>query len=250
MGSVDNLPMSPAAAKALRGELFVSGKGRLQKIWRGVLQAIAVGACGALVFGIPFAEARPHVPTIVVFGDSFTAGLGIPHAAAFPAQLETWLGLHGKAARVINAGKSGDTTANALPRLDNALAERPDIVILELGANDALRGVDPSVTKRNLGAMMTRIQTGGAKILLTGILAPPNWGEEYQQAFDRVYPELARSYKVPLYPFFLRGVALDPALNQPDGLHPNERGVKAIVNRIAPVVVRLFLDEPALVPPR
>jgi acyl-CoA thioesterase-1 len=181
---------------------------------------------------------------IVVFGDSFTAGLGIPAEAAFPAQLETWLRRQRKAARVINAGKSGDTTANALPRLDKALAEHPSIVILELGANDALRGVDPAITRSNLATMITKINGIGAKVLLTGILAPPNWGEEYRRAFDHIYPELACSYQVPLYPFFLQGVALNPQLNQTDGLHPNEHGVTVIVNLIAPVIVRLFFDEP------
>jgi len=179
----------------------------------------------------------------VVFGDSFTAGLGIPHEAAFPPQLEAWLRGQGKATRVINAGKSGDTTANALPRLDKALAEQPDIVVLELGANDALRGVDPAITRTNLASMITKIQRTGAKLLLTGILAPPNWGEEYRQAFNRIYPELARSYQVPLYPFFLQGVALDPQLIQADGLHPNEHGVEVLVERIAPIVVRLFLGQ-------
>jgi acyl-CoA thioesterase-1 len=184
------------------------------------------------------------VPVIVVFGDSFTAGLGVPHEAAFPVHLEAWLQWTGKAARVINAGKSGDTTANALPRLDKALAEHPNVVILELGTNDALRGVDPSVTRSNLVAMIVKIRATGAKLLLTGVLAPPNWGEEYRQAFDRIYPELARSYNVPLYPFFLNGVVPDPKLIQSDRLHPNEQGVKVIVNRIGPVIVRLFFDEP------
>jgi acyl-CoA thioesterase-1 len=217
---------------------------RLRQYGASVFSAFAIASCGLLVFGVPLAQADPHISVIVVFGDSFTAGLGIPHEAAFPAQLENWLRGQGSAARVVNAGKSGDTTANALPRLDKALAEQPDLVILELGANDALRGIDPTLTRANLATMITKIEGSGAKVLLTGILAPPNWGGEYQQAFDRIYPELARAYNVPLYPFFLQGVALDPQLNQPDGLHPNERGVRTIVDRIAPVIVRLFLSEP------
>ena len=145
--------------------------------------------------------------------------------------------------RVINGGVSGETTQAGLARLDGALAARPDIVILELGANDALRGVDPAVTRRNLDAMITKIGANGTKLLLTGMLAPTNWGEEYRRAFDRVYPTLAAARQVWLYPFFLEGVALDPQLNLPDTLHPNQRGVHAIVDRIGPVVTRLFLSE-------
>jgi acyl-CoA thioesterase-1 len=223
---------------------------RQKRKLRHAVGAIGIGVYSLLVLCVPLAEADPHVPVIVAFGDSFTAGLGIPREAAFPAQLEMWLRWQGKATRVINAGKSGDTTANALPRLDNALAAHPDIVILELGANDALRGVDPAVTSSNLAAMIAQIQGSGAKLLLTGILAPPNWGEEYRQAFDHIYPELARSYNVPLYPFFLQGVALDPQVIQADGLHPNERGVWVIVNRIAPIVDRLFLSRPEPAAPR
>ncbi len=214
-----------------------------------VLRAFTIALFGLLALDVPYAEADPHVPVIVVFGDSFTAGLGIPHEAAFPAQLDNWLRSHGKAARVVNAGKSGDTTENAMPRLDKALAEHPDLVILELGANDALRGIDPSITRSNLAIMITKIRSTGAKVLLTGILAPTNWGPEYEQAFDRIYPELARRDNVPLYPFFLQGVAQDSQLNQADTLHPNERGVTTIVDHIAPIVVSLFLDEPAPAPP-
>jgi len=195
------------------------------------------------------AKADPHVPVIVAFGDSFTAGLGIPHEQSFPVRLEAWLRSQGKETRVINEGKSGDTTTAALPRLDKALAEKPDLVILELGANDALRGVDPAITRANLATMITRIRGGGAQLLLTGILAPPNWGEEYRLAFNRIYPELARTYQVPLYPFFLQGIALDPQFIQADGLHPNEHGVTELVNRIGPIVVRNFLDQPGTAPP-
>jgi acyl-CoA thioesterase I len=223
---------------------------RQKRKLRHPLRAIGIGIYSLFVLCVPLAEADPHVPVIVAFGDSFTAGLGIPREAAFPAQLEMWLRWQSKATRVINAGKSGDTTANALPRLDNALADHPDLVILELGANDALRGIDPTITRSNLSAMITKIQESGAKLLLTGILAPPNWGEEYRQAVDRIYPDLARSYKVPLYPFFLQGVAPDPQLIQADGLHPNERGVWVLVNRIAPIVDRLFLYQPEPAAPR
>ena len=217
--------------------------------WASGIFAIALG--GFLLSCHSGRAAEPHVPVIVVFGDSFTAGLGLPHDEAFPAQLEAWLRAQGKPARVVSAGKSGDTTEAALSRLDKAIAEHPDVVILELGTNDALRGINPATTQANLGTMITKFREGGAKqLLLTGILAPPNWGEEYRHAFDRVYPELARSYDVPLYPSFLDGVALDPQLNQPEGLHPNARGVAIIVSRLGPVLVSLFLAEPAAAPPR
>jgi acyl-CoA thioesterase-1 len=184
--------------------------------------------------------AAGRVPEILAFGDSLTAGFGLPADAAFPSRLEARLRAEGTLARVVNAGVSGDTTAGGLARLDWVLAGKPDLVILELGANDALRGIDPKIVRANLDKMITRIQASGAKLLLAGMRAPPNWGEDYQQAFDRVYPELARAHGVTLYPFFLEGVAMDPKLNQPDGLHPNERGVAAVVDRIAPYVARLI----------
>jgi acyl-CoA thioesterase-1 len=185
---------------------------------------------------LPFAAealAAAHTRVILAFGDSLVAGLGVPPEAAFPAQLEARLNAQGNAIRVVNAGVSGDTTAGGLARIDRALADKPDIVLLELGANDALRGIQPAIVRANLDAIITKIQQSGAKLVITGMLAPPNWGEEYRRAFDRVYPELARAHAVPLYPFFLEGVALNRQLNQPDGLHPNERGVTVLIDHIA-----------------
>jgi acyl-CoA thioesterase I len=180
---------------------------------------------------------------ILVLGDSFTAGLGVPREAAFPAQLEARLLAQGMAVRVVNAGVSGDTTAGGLARIDRALAEaKPDLVVLELGANDALRGIQPDLVRANLDAIIAKVQASGAKCLLTGMRAPPNWGEDYRAAFDRIYPDLARIRGVPLYPFFLQGIALDPELNQPDHLHPNERGVGVVVDRITPVLKHLSGD--------
>lgn len=191
---------------------------------------------------VAFAGARPagRVPVILDFGDSLTAGYGLPAGQAFPARLEAWLHQQGIEARVVNAGVSGDTTAGGLARLDWALADKPDLVILALGANDALRGIEPSTVRENLDKMIGKIEASGAKVLLLGMLAPPNWGEEYRHAFDQIFPELARIHHLPLYPFFLEGVAMKPELNQPDGLHPNERGVAVLVDRIAPVVARLL----------
>ncbi len=183
--------------------------------------------------------AAAHVPVILDFGDSLTAGYGLAPDQAFPPRLQAALQRRGIETRVVNAGVSGDTTAGGLARLDWALADKPDLVILALGANDALRGIDPAAVRGNLDKMIRRIETTGAKVLLVGMLAPPNWGEEYKTEFDRIFPDLARTYSVPLYPFFLEGVAMKPELNQPDGLHPNERGVAVLVDRIAPVVARL-----------
>jgi acyl-CoA thioesterase-1 len=188
------------------------------------------------------APAASRVPEILAFGDSLTAGFGLPAEGAFPSRLEARLRAEGVGAHVVNAGVSGDTTAGGLARLDWALADKPEIVILELGANDALRGIDPAIVRANLDAMIGKIQASGAKLLLMGMRAPPNLGEEYQHEFERIYPELARARGVTLYPFFLEGVAMDPKLNQPDGIHPNERGVAALVERIAPYVARLIGD--------
>jgi len=194
--------------------------------------ALAAAFAGALAAG--------RVPVILDFGDSLTAGYGLPAGQAFPARLEAWLHQQGIEARVVNAGVSGDTTAGGLARLDWGLADKPDLVILALGANDALRGIEPSSVRENLDKMIGKIEASGAKMLLLGMLAPPNWGEEYRHAFDQIFPELARIHHLPLYPFFLEGVAMKPELNQPDGLHPNERGVAVLVDRIAPVVARLL----------
>jgi acyl-CoA thioesterase-1 len=139
-----------------------------------------------------------------------------------------------------NAGVSGDTSAGGLARLDWALAEHPDVVLVELGANDALRGIDPKQTYANLDKILARVKASGAKVLLLGMLAPPNWGHDYEKEFDAIYPALARKYDVPLYPFFLDGVATLPDLNQEDGIHPNKQGVEIIVGRVAPYVQRLL----------
>lgn len=197
-------------------------------------------ATAALVAAFAGAQAAGRVPVILDFGDSLTAGYGLPAGQAFPARLEAWLRQQGIEARVVNAGVSGDTTAGGLARLDWALADKPDLVILALGANDALRGIEPATVRENLDKMIGKIEASGAKVLLLGMLAPPNWGEEYMHAFDQIFPELARIHHLPLYPFFLEGVAMKPELNQPDGLHPNERGVAVLVDRIAPVVARLL----------
>ncbi len=202
------------------------------------MRGLAAGSLILMLVGIAPAMAR--VPVILDFGDSLTAGYGLMPEQAFPARLEAWLRAHGVAARVINAGVSGDTTAGGLARLDWALADKPDLVILALGSNDALRGIEPATVRDNLDKMLQKIDVTGAKVLILGMLAPPNWGEAYGRAFDRIFPELAQAHQAKIYPFFLEGVAMKPDLNQPDGLHPNERGVAVMVERIGPVVAGLI----------
>jgi len=205
------------------------------------LHTLGVGVSAAAILVLLAATpAAAHVPVILDFGDSLTAGYGLAPDQAFPARLEASLHRQGIEARVVNGGVSGDTTAGGLARLDWALADKPDLVILALGANDALRGIDPATVRVNLDKMIQKVEARGAKMLLLGMVAPPNWGEEYKRAFDRIFPELARAHNVPLYSFFLDGVAMKPEFNQPDGIHPNERGIAVLVDRIAPVVARLM----------
>ncbi len=182
---------------------------------------------------------------ILALGDSLTAGFGVAPDQAFPVRLQARLAAAGIPAEVVNGGVSGDTSAGGLARLDWALADRPDIVLVELGANDALRGIDPRITYANLDKILARLKASGAKIMLLGMRAPPNWGSRYQTEFDAIYPKLADKYHVTLYPFFLDGVAMDPALNQGDGLHPNARGVEIIAERIEPYVARLLAGKGA-----
>jgi acyl-CoA thioesterase I len=181
-------------------------------------------------------------PRIVALGDSLSAGYGLAPEEAFPAQLEARLKTLGIDAEIVNAGVSGDTTAGGLARLDWALADRPEYVLVELGANDALRGLDPAAAKANLEKIIAGIEAKGAKPILLGMLALGNWGRDYEAQFNAIYPALAAEHRVPLYPFFLDGVAQDPALNQADGLHPNAEGVARIVDRIAPFVARCLKE--------
>ncbi len=173
---------------------------------------------------------------ILALGDSLTAGYGLAPKDSFPSQLEAALRARGHDVRIINAGVSGDTSAGGLARLDWSLADKPQFAIVELGANDGLRGLDSKQLRKNLDAILTRLNQAGVKVLLTGMLAPLNYGPAYRESFSQVYPDLARKHAVALYPFFLDGVARDPALNQSDGLHPNPQGVAIIVGRILPMV--------------
>lgn len=177
---------------------------------------------------------------IMAFGDSLTAGYGLPNGDSYPAVLEQELRARGYNVRVSNAGVSGDTSAGGLARLGWALADAPDILILELGANDALQGLPPENLRDNLAAILEQCAEAGVRVLLAGMRAPRNMGAQYATAYDAIYPELARKYDVPLYPFFLDGVALDRSLNQADGVHPNAKGVRVIVNRLLPHVEALL----------
>ncbi|HZB93447.1 MAG TPA: arylesterase [Stellaceae bacterium] len=195
----------------------------------------------ALLLTFPSAAATAAAPTrLLVFGDSLAAGYGLAPDQAFPARLGARLAAEGLPVKIINAGVSGDTSADGLARLDWVMDDHPDVVLLELGANDALRGIDPKLTFANLDGILAKLEASRVKVLLIGMLAPPNWGRDYQRDFDSIYRRLAAKYRVPLYPFLLDGVAMDPALNQADGLHPNAKGAAIIAEKLAPVVARLL----------
>jgi acyl-CoA thioesterase-1 len=182
----------------------------------------------------PAVAAKPV--KMVVLGDSLSAGLGLSAAAAFPAQLKKALQIKGIIVDMINAGVSGDTSSGGRDRLDWSVPEGTEAVIVELGANDALRGTDPAVTRAALTDILTRLRTRKIAVLLCGMVAPPNYGSDYSARFNAIYPDLAKSFGVPLYPFFLEGVAADARLNQADGLHPTAEGVDVIVKNILPTV--------------
>lgn len=177
---------------------------------------------------------------LMAFGDSLVAGFGLAASNAFPAQLQTALRDQGYHVEVINAGVSGETTAGGAARIDWALGDDADMVLVELGANDALRGIDPEEVRENLDYILQRLKEERIPVLLAGMRAPANWGPAYVEGFNRIYPELAEEYGVTLYPFFLEGVATDPRLNQGDGIHPNARGVAVIVENILPYVIRVI----------
>jgi acyl-CoA thioesterase-1 len=173
---------------------------------------------------------------LAVLGDSLTAGYGLPASAAFPVRLQKALQDKGIAADILNAGVSGDTTTGGRDRLDWSIPDGTEAVIVELGANDALRGVDPATTRAALEDILKKLKARNIAVMLCGMYAPPNLGEDYGAKFNGLYPELAKAYNVPLYPFFLDGVAGDAKLTQPDGLHPTAAGVDIIVQRILPTV--------------
>jgi len=186
------------------------------------------------------ASAAERTIKIAAFGDSLTAGYQLPADAAFPVQLERALKAKGLAVEIANAGVSGDTSTGGLSRLDWSVPDGTDAVILELGANDMLRAVDPKVTRAALTEIVRRLKARGIEVLLCGMLAPRNLGPDYTRAFDSIYPDLAAANGLVLYPFFLDGIAADPKLNQNDGLHPTTAGVAKIVSGILPKVEELL----------
>lgn len=195
----------------------------------------------ALLLAGTAGNATARTGTVILgLGDSLMAGYGLPDDKSFPAQLEETLRNAGKQVQVVNAGVSGDTSTGGLARLDWALAERPDAAIIEFGANDGLRGQPVEQLYANLDAILTRLKQENIPVLLAGMHAPPNFGRDYSEAFHAAYHRLAEKHDVVFYPFFLDGVATEPALNQPDGIHPNEHGVAVIVERILPKVEELL----------
>lgn len=183
-----------------------------------------------------------HKPRLMVFGDSLVAGHGLAQGEAFPDILQAELAAAGHDVEMVNAGVSGDTTAGGLARLDWSLAENPDALIIVLGGNDLLRGLDPKSTKANLTAIIDRAVSQKITVMLTGMQAPLNFGADYAAEFDIIYTQLGSSNEVIFYPFFLEGVALVPEFNQPDGMHPNRAGVNEIVRRIRPTVETLLAE--------
>jgi acyl-CoA thioesterase-1 len=199
-----------------------------------VLALVTAGTASAQAQTPAAGTAKPI--KMVVLGDSLSAGLGLQASAAFPARLQKSLKASGIEVDMINAGVSGDTSSGGRDRLDWSVPEGTEAVIIELGANDALRGIDPKVTRSALTDILTRLKARKIAVLLCGMVAPPNYGSDYSARFNAIYPDLAKSFGVPLYPFFLEGVAADAKLNQADGMHPTAEGVDVIVKNILPTV--------------
>jgi acyl-CoA thioesterase I len=221
------------------------GYGRFAAAVNSLLVTILL--CLSLLCTSATAHAQSTPVKLAILGDSLAAGYGVKPGQSVPARLEAALKAQGRNVTVINHGVSGDTTAGGLDRVDWMLADKPDIVMVELGANDALRGLDPAAAERNLDAIVAKLKAAGVTVWLAGMLAPRNFGPEYAQQFDGLYKRLAEKYNVPLYPFFLDGVAQDVALNQADGLHPNPKGVDIIVERLLPFVTKNLDDYAASV---
>ena len=203
--------------------------------WLVLVQALAFAA--VLTAASP---AAARTIRLIALGDSLTAGLGLPPGKAFPDRLQAALRAKGWDVAVLNAGVSGDTAADGLQRYDWAVPADADALIVELGANDMLRGVKPEATRKALSAILEKARAAHLPTLIAGMRAAPNLGAEYERSFDAIYPALARTYGTTLYPFFLDGVAGDPKLNQPDGIHPTATGTEVIVERITPSVEEIL----------
>lgn len=186
------------------------------------------------------APARAESLRLVAFGDSLTAGLGLDQSDAYPAQLEKTLKAKGYDVAIANAGVSGDTASAAAQRIDWSVPDGTDGVIIALGGNDILRGIDPAITRKAMTDIIMRLKQRGIPVLLAGMQASANLGADFAKSFDAIFPELAGQHGLVFMPFFLEGVATDPALNQPDGIHPNREGVAVIVDNIFPYAVELI----------
>jgi acyl-CoA thioesterase I len=197
-------------------------------------KALGVALCATLTFFLSISVSEARTLNIVAFGDSLTAGYQLPPNEAFPAQLESIAKAKGLDVAIANAGVSGDTTADGLARLDWSIPDGTDGVILALGANDALRGLSPEESAKNLDAMLARLNERKIAVVLTGILAPPNMGADYEARFNAIYAELARKHGIALYPFLLDGVVLDSKLKLDDGMHPNGAGTRIMAERFFP----------------
>ena len=205
-----------------------------------IARRLALAATIVLAATAPAAADEDPPWDILAFGDSLVQGYGLSEGRPFPAQLQKALRDHGHEVRVTNAGSSGDTTEAGRNRLDWVLRERTDAVIVVLGANDALRGIDPAVTRRNLDKILGTLANKELPTLLAGMKAPRNMGRDYAEQFDAIFPELAARYDTVFYPFYLKGVAQKPKLNQDDGIHPNAKGVRVIVENMLPRVEELL----------
>ncbi len=230
--------MRPMSMRGNTGVLTqVVGLSGLVNVLAGFLLFAMVIAAGA-AFAAAAEAARPI--RIVAFGDSLSSGYGLRQNQSFPAQLQKELKARGHNVVVANAGVAGDTTAAGLARLAWAIGDDTDAVILEFGANDALRGIAPKETRENLQKILARLGARHIPVLLTGMRSPANWGEHYAEDFDAIFPALAKEHALGFYPFFLEGVVLDAKLNQDDGMHPNSKGVAEIVRQIMPSVEELI----------
>lgn len=204
---------------------------------KAVVRILLAAGAVTIAFAAP---TRAEPVNIVGFGDSLMAGYQLAPADAFPVKLEDALTAKGNEVTIANAGVSGDTTSGGLSRLDWSVPDSADAVILELGANDALRGISPEKTRENLDAMISALKDRGMEVLLVGMLAPPNMGDAYADLFNGIYPDLAEKHDLILYPFFLDGVAAEEGLDIGDGMHPNAEGVDVMVTRFLPYAEQLL----------
>jgi len=227
--------------------MLVNAQSRVSLVTVIIWLWVSVAAIGGLAKSLSASDEHGTL-RVLALGDSLTAGYGLGPGDGFVPQLDDWLNAASDThITVTNGGVSGDTSAGGRARLDWALAPfgdiGPDLVIVELGANDGLRGIDPQLTRANLDAILAALTDKGVKILIAGMLAPPNLGAAYAADFNPIFADLAESYGAFFYPFFLDGVAADPALNQPDGIHPTAEGVSIIVDKLGPVVLAALQHE-------